>query len=87
MMTGTETVKEFLNAGLRFGDGDEYLRLGAVKIVPSIIADKLHPSQEELNSLALDMHNAGFQLAIHGVQTALVDAIIMHLRILAAKRA
>ena len=76
MMTGTETVKEFLNAGLRFGDGDEYLRLGAVKIVPSMISDKLHPSQEELNSLALHMHNVGFQLAIHGVQTALVDAIM-----------
>ena len=76
MMIGTETVKEFQNAGLRFGDGDEYLRLGAVKIVPSMISDKLHPSQEELNSIALHTHNAGFQLAIHGVQTELVDAII-----------
>jgi predicted amidohydrolase YtcJ len=76
MMTGIETVKELLNAGFNFGDGDANLRLGAVKIVPSMISDKLHPSQEELNSLALHTHNSGFQLAIHGVQSEIVDAII-----------
>jgi hypothetical protein len=75
MMTGFVTMKEFQNAGLGFQAGDENLRLGAVKIVPSIISDKIHPSQEELNSMALHTHQAGFQLAIHGVQTALVDAI------------
>jgi hypothetical protein len=41
-----------------------------------MISDKLYPSQEELNSLALHTHQAGFQLAIHGVQAALIDAII-----------
>ena len=76
MMIGIETSKEFQNEGFGFGAGDEHLRLGAVKIVPSMISGKIHPSQEELNSLALRMHQAGFQLAIHGVQTELVDAII-----------
>ena len=76
MMIGTATLKEFQESGLNFGDGDENLRLGAVKIVPSMISDKLYPSQEELNSLVLHMHQAGFQLAIHGVQTSLIDAII-----------
>jgi predicted amidohydrolase YtcJ len=76
MMTGYETMKEFLDAGLLFGAGDENLRMGAVKIVPSMISDKLHPSQEELFSIALHTHQAGFQLAIHGVQAALVDAIV-----------
>ena len=76
MMIGIGTAKEFQNAGLGFGAGDVNLRLGAVKIVPSMISDKLHPSQEELNYLALHIHNAGFQLAIHGIQTELVDAII-----------
>ena len=76
MMIGIETIKEFQQAGLSFGAGDENLRLGAVKIVPSMISDKLYPSQEELNSLVLHMHQAGFQLAIHGVQAAFVDAII-----------
>ena len=80
-------MQEFQKAGLVFGAGDENLRLGAVKIVPSMISDKLYPSQEELNSLALHTHQAGFQLAIHGVQTGLVDAIIMHLRVFATQRA
>jgi len=76
MMTGLETIKEFQNAGLGFGAGDENLRIGAVKIVPTLIADKMHPSPEELNDLVLQIHRAGFQLAIHGVQTQMVDAII-----------
>ncbi|MGP8079575.1 MAG: amidohydrolase [Dehalococcoidales bacterium] len=76
MMTGIETMQEFRDAGLGFGAGDENLRLGAIKIVPSMIADKMYPSQEELNSLVLLTHQAGFQLAIHGVQTGMVDAII-----------
>jgi hypothetical protein len=76
MMTGFETIEEFRSAGLGFYSGDDKLRLGAVKIVPSMISNTLHPSQDELNSLALHTHNAGFQLAIHGVQTELVDAII-----------
>jgi predicted amidohydrolase YtcJ len=76
MMTGVANLKEFDNAGLGFGAGDENLRLGAVKIVPTLIADKMHPSLEELNDLVLRIHRAGFQLAIHGVQTQMVDAII-----------
>jgi len=36
----------------------------------------MHPSLEELNDLVLRIHRAGFQLAIHGVQTQMVDAII-----------
>jgi predicted amidohydrolase YtcJ len=76
MMIGTNTIKELQDTGMEPGYGDEYLRLGAVKIVPSMISDKIHPSREELNSIALHMHQAGFQLAIHGVQTELVDAII-----------
>jgi predicted amidohydrolase YtcJ len=76
MMTGIETMQEFRDAGLGFGAGDENLRLGAVKIVPSMIADKMHPAPEELNDLVLQIHRAGFQLAIHGVQSQMVAAII-----------
>jgi len=76
MMTGFKIMKEFQEAGLSFGAGNENLRLGAVKIVPSLISDKLYPCPEELNFIVLHTHQAGFQLAIHGVQAALVDAII-----------
>jgi predicted amidohydrolase YtcJ len=76
MMTGIDTMKDFQDAGLFFTDGDDNLRLGAVKIVPSMILDELHPSQEELNAMVLLVHNAGFQVAIHGIQSTMVDAII-----------
>jgi len=76
MMTGIDNVKEFLDAGLRFFAGDGHLRLGSVKIVPSMVSDKLHPSPHELEALVLPTHRAGFQLAIHAVQTEMVDAII-----------
>jgi len=76
MMTGVETLPEFQKAGLGFGAGDDNLRLGAVKIVPTLIAEKMQPSPEELNDLVLRTHQAGFQLAIHGVQSQMVDAII-----------
>jgi len=76
MMTGIETMNEFQNANLSFGAGDENLKLGAVKIIPSMISEIIHPSLEELKTMALHTHQAGFQLAIHGVQAALVDAII-----------
>lgn len=76
MMVGTETMKEFQNAGLFFNTGDNHLRLGAVKIVPSLIMDKIHPSYDELNALIFDAHKTGFQVAIHGVQSAMIDAII-----------
>jgi len=76
MMTGLDNLNEFRNTGLGFGAGDENLRLGAVKIIPTLIGEKMHPAPEELNALVLQTHRAGFQLAIHGVQAQMVDAII-----------
>lgn len=76
MMIGAGRIMEFHEAGLSFGAGDENLRLGAVKIVPSLISEKLHPSLEELQAVVLGAHRAGFQVAIHGVQVELIDAIV-----------
>jgi hypothetical protein len=76
MMVGWDTFKEFQEAGLHFRSGNDLLRLGAMKIVPSMISDNLHPPQSELNEMVLTAHKAGFQVAIHAVQAGLVDAII-----------
>lgn len=76
MMAGTETVKEFQAAGMEFGWGDEQLRLGAVKIVPSLVSGQLYPPQPVLQELVLNAHRAGFQVAIHAVQEKLLEAII-----------
>lgn len=76
MMTGVEKVQEFQKAGLSFGSGDEHLRFGAVKIIPSMVSGRLHPSQTELNQMVLNAHRAGFQVACHAVQTGLLNAVI-----------
>lgn len=76
MMCGIETIKEFRAAGIKWWDGDENLRLGAMKIVPSMITDTLHPAPAELAARVKEAHDAGFQVAIHAVQQKLVEAVI-----------
>jgi hypothetical protein len=76
MMTGTESLPEFQKLRMAFGSGGLYLRLGAIKIVPSMISGELNPPRDELTRMVLDAHNAGFQVAIHAVQEPLVAAII-----------
>ena len=76
MMFGKETMPRFLEENIGFGSGSNYLRLGAMKIVPSMISDKLHPPQPELIEQVLIAHRAGYQVAIHAVQEKLVEAIV-----------
>ena len=76
MMCGIDTIKEFRAAGMRWGHGDENLRLGAMKIVPSLMSGTLHPPREEMVQHILEAHRAGFQVAIHAVQSKLVEAVI-----------
>ena len=76
MMCGTETVRQLQEAGLTFGSGDSRLRLGGIKIVPSLITGQLYPSQEELSQYVFDAQQAGFQVAIHAIQYKMVEAVI-----------
>ncbi|MFC1920428.1 amidohydrolase [Chloroflexota bacterium] len=76
MMCGIETVKELKEAGLTFGSGDNHLRLGGIKIVPSMIGGQLFPSRQDLDMHVLDAQQAGFQVAIHAIQDKMVEAVI-----------
>jgi len=76
MMVGAEAVSGFREAGLSFGAGDDRLRLGAVKIVPSNVAGELYPPQPELERMVLDAQAGGFQVAIHAVRESTVEAAI-----------
>jgi predicted amidohydrolase YtcJ len=71
MMTGTDTRRQFQEAGMVTGAGDNRLRLGAVKMLLAV-----QPVQEEVNRLALDAHNAGFQLAFHAIAESTVAAAV-----------
>jgi len=76
MMFGFDALPQFQQAGLAFGSGDNRLRLGGVKFMPNETTGKLQPPQPELNQQALDVHRAGFQLAIHCVEPGTVEAAI-----------
>jgi len=76
MMVGTDTVKEFLEAGFGFRHGDDRLRLGGVKIIPSSVGGVLHPPQSELSRMVLEAHKNGFQVAIHAVTETTVNGAI-----------
>jgi len=79
MMFGFEALNEFQEAGLTMGSGDNQLRLGGVKIVPTETTGELIPSQGELNRQALRAHRAGFQLAFHAIEESTVEAAIIAL--------
>lgn len=74
-MAGYENLPQFIEAGMRFLYGDEHLRLGGVKITPSENDESaIFPPQPELNQMVLDIHQKGFQAAIHGVLCETVEA-------------
>ncbi|MFN8627540.1 MAG: amidohydrolase [Candidatus Binatia bacterium] len=65
MMVGTESLDRFRDAGLATGSGDSRLRLGALKLALDESTGVRHPPRDEVESLALRAHEAGFQVAFH----------------------
>ncbi|MBN1176791.1 MAG: amidohydrolase [Dehalococcoidales bacterium] len=76
MMAGPETRREFQADGMGTGSGDEWLRLGAVKIMLGESAGQGELTQEELNRLVLDVHQSGFQLAFHAITEDAIESAI-----------
>lgn len=76
MMVGTDQLDEFRGAGLGFGSGNNNLRLGGVKITPSETGDTIYPPQPELDRMVLDIHRAGFRVAIHAIRHETVEAAV-----------
>ena len=83
MMAGSGHWESFQRSGMATGDGDDGLRLGAVKVMLSLATGALLPSDSELRELAEGPHRAGYQLAFHAVEYEAVEAAadtIMYLR-------
>lgn len=76
MMIGASARRQFQEAGLTTGSGDSQLRLGAVKIMLTEATGELQPPHAELDRLALNCHQAGFQLAFHAIEENTVEAAI-----------
>ncbi len=79
MMFGIESLGRFREEGMTPGHGDNRLRLGGVKLILNETTGQLFPPQPELNRQVLDVHLAGFQLAIHAIVQAQVEAAVASL--------
>lgn len=74
LFPGIDALGEFVERGLKTGDGDEQMRVGAVKIALDESTGNPRPPQEEINDAALRAHLAGFQLAFHVADVYLLQA-------------
>ena len=73
MFAGVEKLEEFAGAVLRFGAGDNHLRLGHAKIMLTMTSGGLHPSLSELARLVDEAHRRGFPVAVHCIEEEAIE--------------
>ena len=76
MMAGSDHLDRFLDKGLHFGAGNLGLSFGAVKIMLTMTTGSLQPTFEELLATVRRARDAGFQVAVHAVESEAVDAAV-----------
>ncbi len=74
MMMGLKGFAESRQGSFRSPLEDIDLRLGGAKIIVDQVSGSLHPDQEELDERVLEIHEAGYQVAIHAVETPVIEA-------------
>ncbi|MCS6926376.1 MAG: amidohydrolase [Candidatus Binatia bacterium] len=76
MMLGIHALPSAIAAGFTPRCGDERVRLGSVKIIVHESHGILHPPPEELTALVWQVHQHGFQVAIHAVEEGAICAAL-----------
>jgi len=71
MMAGAPFRIEFEEVKLKTGSGDNYMQLGAVKILV-----ETRPDQNELNQQVMECHQAGWQIALHAIAESSVEGAV-----------
>ena len=74
VMAGVEHIGRFLERGLGPGSGDHDMDVGPAKLMLSVDAGRLEPSADELAEAVRSAHEAGFQAAVHAVESEAVEA-------------
>ena len=74
MFAGIHRLGELSEAGLLFGSGNGYLRLGHAKIVLTLTPGALHPAPGELGEMIEDCHRRGFPVAVHCIEEEAIFA-------------
>ena len=76
MMVGVGKLAEVVGAGLGWGDGDDWLRIGHAKIILTFTTGQLMPAPEDLAELAMRARSLGFPTAVHAIEEeAVAEAI------------
>ena len=76
MMLDIAALGRFQKQELVSGSGDEQLRLGAVKIMLNETTSGIFPKSNELREFILNAHCAGYQLAIHTIESDALAEVI-----------
>ena len=74
IFAGIERLKELLGAGVAYGSGDHFMRLGHAKIMLTLTSGKLHPDYTELETMVAAAHSLGFPVAVHCVEEIAIAA-------------
>jgi hypothetical protein len=75
MLAGVSHLAEFRAAGLRYGGGDNSLRLGAAKGMLTLTTGTLHPDVQQLREMVAEAQGSGFPIAVHAVEREAVEAV------------
>jgi len=73
MMLGFPALKNMHHPGLT-GARERPVRVTTVKIILDETTGQLHPSQEALNEMVLEIHMTGLQVAIHAITKKAIEA-------------
>ena len=76
LMPGFAHLREFVEAGLGFGAGDDRLRVGHCKVILSQASGSMQPSPQELREMVREAASLGFPVAIHAVEESEVEAAV-----------
>ena len=74
MFAGAERLDELASAGLPYGSGDDWLRLGHAKIMLTLTTGALVPYIEELSQMVAGAHKRGFPVALHCIEEEAIAA-------------
>lgn len=80
VMPGVGHLDGFVEAGLTFGAGDEWLRVGHVKAMLTLTSGDLHPPLDVLHQRLARAVHQGFPAAVHAVEAEAIVAALEVLR-------
>ncbi|MEE8398978.1 MAG: amidohydrolase [Desulfobacterales bacterium] len=74
MLMGLDGLKQHREEGFSTDIVPAHLSMGGVKIVIDETTGSLNPSREDLKEIILSIHEAGYQVALHAIETSAIEA-------------